>query len=107
MELNGPGFHVAVDVVEQAANGIKQSVQDQGNFELRGLCGEADMYGHTALRDALMDFCVRTSDVIDELVDEGEEIGDALSAVASTYREVDASAVGALTEDPALDVADG
>lgn len=35
--VDGPGFHVDVEAVDEAARGITQSVQDQDNFELRGL----------------------------------------------------------------------
>ena len=65
--VDGPGFHVDVDKVDEAANGIHQSVQDQDNFELRGLCGNTELYGHTPLHDALMDFSVRWSDGLDVL----------------------------------------
>lgn len=60
--VDGPGFHVDVEAVDEAARGITQSVQDQDNFELRGLCGDADLYGHAGVHDALMDFAVRWSD---------------------------------------------
>ncbi|MFC4004998.1 hypothetical protein ACFS2C_27700 [Prauserella oleivorans] len=57
--MDGPGFHVDVDRLEEAGGAIKKAVAEQDNVELRGLVGEADVYGHTPLRDALMDVCVR------------------------------------------------
>lgn len=107
MTLNGQGFHVEVDVLDTAATGIKQSVQDQDNFELRGLCGETDQYGHAPLRDAFMDFCTRWSEGLDSLTDEGEAIGETLSKVADAYRTVDENAAQSLPADPGLEAADG
>ena len=42
MALDGPGIHVDVGAVEQAATGITQSVADQDSFELADLCGEPE-----------------------------------------------------------------
>lgn len=103
--MDGPGFHVDVDRLEEAGRAIKRSVTEQDNFELRGLAGEADMYGHTPLRDALMDFCVRWSDRIDDLVDDADDMAAALQSSAYAYQEADRA--GKLSEDPAIGTADG
>lgn len=99
MALDGPGFHVDVGVVGEAATGITQSVQDQDNFALRGLCGEVDLYGHAELHGALREFCSRWSDGLDVLTDDAAAIGETLSKVVQTYRQVDAAA-GSLGADP-------
>jgi hypothetical protein len=53
--VDGPGFRVDVDKVDEAARGIHDSVKDQATFALRGLCGDSELYEHAPLRDALMD----------------------------------------------------
>ncbi len=105
--MDGPGYHVDVDALDQAGTAIQKAVDAQDNFELRGLTGEPDMYGDEPLRNALMDVCVRWSDRIDALVDDADEIGQALKAAAQAYREADRQAKGALPDDPAVGVADG
>lgn len=52
MVLDGPGFHIDADKVDEAARGIQDSVHDQDNFELRGLCGDLELYGHAGVHDA-------------------------------------------------------
>lgn len=68
-------------------------MQDQDNFALRGLCGDAALYGHAPLHDALMDFCVRWSDGLDVLTDDAGQIGDALTRVSNAYRAVNGQPV--------------
>jgi hypothetical protein len=102
MALDGPGFHVDVDSVDEAAMGITQSVQDQENFQLRGLCGDARLYGHAGLHDALTEFCVRWSDGLDTLTEDAAAIGDTLSRAAQVYRAVDETAAGSLRSDPGV-----
>jgi len=99
--VDGPGFHVDVDKVEQAASGITKSVDDQSNFELRGLCGDSPLYGHGGVHDALMTFCVRWSDGLDTLTEDAGAIGDVLTKAAAAYRAVDQAGAQALTGDPA------
>ncbi|NIJ09830.1 hypothetical protein FHU38_000174 [Saccharomonospora amisosensis] len=43
--MDGPGYHVDVDALEQAGTAIQKAVEEQDNFELRGLTGEPEMYG--------------------------------------------------------------
>ncbi|WAL67708.1 hypothetical protein ORV05_08000 [Amycolatopsis cynarae] len=105
--MDGPGFHVDVDKVDEAARGIHDSVQDQDNFELRGLCGDAGLYGHAQLHDALMDYCVSWSDGLDVLTEDAGTIGDALSRVAAAYRAVDEAAARSLPEDPGVKAVEG
>ncbi|MEV6872556.1 hypothetical protein [Amycolatopsis sp. NPDC051128] len=98
--MDGPGFHVDVGKVEEAANGIKRSVTDQSSFELRDLCGDTGLYGHDRIHNALMNFCVRWSDGLDTLTDDAEAIGDVLAKAAAAYRTADSVAAGSLTTDP-------
>jgi len=93
---------VDVDAIDNAAVGITQSVQDQESFELRGLCGDTELYGHVALHDALMDYCLRWSDGLDVLTEDASAIGQALSQVAQAYRTVDESAARSMTSDPGV-----
>ncbi|WP_245783198.1 hypothetical protein [Amycolatopsis sacchari] len=101
MALDGPGFHVDIDAVDQAARGITGSVQDQDNFELRGLCGEPELYGHEALHDALMDFCVKWSDGLDVLTDDAGAIGETLTKAVRAYQAIDEATARTLAGDPA------
>jgi hypothetical protein len=103
--VEGQGWRVDVEVVESAAQGISRSVRDQDNFELRGLCGDAELYGHDAVHGALMNFSVRWSDGMDALADDAQEISDALVRVAEAYRAVDEAAARGIL-DPAADVVD-
>jgi hypothetical protein len=105
--VDGPGFHVDVDRVDEAATGIKQSVDDQDNFELRGLCGDSELYGHAGVHDALMDFCVRWSDGLDTLTEDAGAIGDALARATNAYRGIDQGAIKTLTSDPGEQAVDG
>ncbi|KAA9157945.1 hypothetical protein FPZ12_023975 [Amycolatopsis acidicola] len=98
--MDGPGFHVDLDKVDEAATGIKESVDDQDSFELRGLCGDRDVYGHSGAHDSLMDFCVRWSDGLDNLTDDAGAIAEALSRATQAYRAVDGVTVRSLTTDP-------
>jgi hypothetical protein len=104
--LDGPGFHVELDALEAAATGIKRSVDDQNNFELLGLCGEPDQYGHADVHAALAAFCARWSEGLDTLAEDAGVIGDSLTHVAEAYRSVDADAVRTLTADPGSDAVD-
>ncbi|MFD9889742.1 WXG100 family type VII secretion target [Amycolatopsis sp. NPDC059027] len=105
--MDGPGFHVDVEKVEEAASGIRRSVTDQENFELRGLCGDTQLYGHGGIHDALMNFCVRWSDGLDTLTDDAGAIGDVLARAAQAYRTVDQSAADSLKTDPGEGAVDG
>lgn len=107
MVLDEPGFHVDVDKVDEAARGIHDSVQDQDNFALRGLCGDAELYGHSGVHHALMDLCVRGSDGLDTLTEDAGTIGDALSKVSQAYRAVDEATADSLPNDPGLGAVNG
>ena len=104
--MDGPGFHIDVDKVDEAASGIRQSVADQDNFALRGLCGDAELYGHGGIHDALMNLCVRWSDGLDTLTDDAGAIGDVLDRAAKAYRAADGAASGPFKADPGVGAVD-
>jgi hypothetical protein len=105
--MDGPGFHVDVDKVDEAATGIQQSVDDQHGFELRGLCGDSDLYGHAAVHDALMDCCVRWSDGLDTLTNDAGAIADALARATRAYRAIDDATARTPGTDPGAGAVDG
>ncbi|WP_116201538.1 hypothetical protein [Amycolatopsis circi] len=105
--MDGPGFHVDVDKLEEAATGIRESVDGQRNFELRGLCGDTDLYGHAGVHDALMDLCVRWSDGLDTLTDDAGAIADTLARAAVAYRLGDGAAARTFTADPGEEAVTG
>ncbi|MCR6484079.1 hypothetical protein M8542_14755 [Amycolatopsis sp. OK19-0408] len=100
MSVDGPGFHVDVDVLDNAAEGIAQSVHDQETFELRGLCGDAGLYGHAGVHSALADYCARWSAGLDTLVEDAGMIGDCLKRTSDAYRGIDEASARRLPADP-------
>jgi hypothetical protein len=105
--VDGPGFHVDVDKVTEAGNGISRSVTDQQGFQLRGLCGDAELYGHQGVHDGLMDFCARWSDGLDILTDDADKIGATLTRAANAYRGIDAASARTLRTDPGQQAVEG
>jgi hypothetical protein len=101
--VDGPGFHVDIDVMDSAAKSMGEIVHDQDSFELRGLCGESSLYGHDGVHDALADLCGRWSVGLDALSDRARELGHLLSTAANAYRDVEHSNTAVLTADPGLD----
>ncbi|GAA4536458.1 hypothetical protein [Amycolatopsis samaneae] len=101
--MDGPGFHVEIEVLESASKSMGQVAADQDGFALRGLCGEPPMYGHNGVHDALAEFCGRWSVGLDALSDRARSMGDLLGKAAKAYREVEHNAAGSLTKDPGLD----
>lgn len=95
-------FYIDADNVDQAATGIRQSIESQEAFELRGLCGDTALYGRTPLRDALMDFSVRWSGGLDLLTEDADQISDALSKSVKVYRAVDGVAADSVSHSVSL-----
>lgn len=104
--VDGPGFHVDVDKVAEAGSGISRAVKDQDNFQLRGLCGDSDLYGHDGVHGALMDFCVRWSEGLDVLTDDAGAIGEALTNAANAYRGIDDATARTMGVDPGQEAVD-
>ncbi|NMO52073.1 hypothetical protein HH310_12800 [Actinoplanes sp. TBRC 11911] len=104
--MDGPGFHVEVDVLEAAATGIAQSVADQRESALDELDREEATYGHAGVHQEMENLCRRWGDGLDILVKDADAIAEILTAAATAYREADASAAGRLTSDPAERVVD-
>lgn len=105
--MDGPGFHVDVAKVTEAANGIAASIGDQHQFELRKLPGHADQYGDGDLHDALAEYCNRWNDGLDILTNDAKAISDSLLRVAQAYQASDQGAATQLTSDPATGAVDG
>jgi hypothetical protein len=105
--MDGAQFHVDVPKLEEAANGIAESVADQHDFPLKRLPGPGEMYGDAGLHDALTDYCDRWSEGIDILTEDARAISDALGRVARAYRATDEAAARRMATDPAAGVVDG
>jgi hypothetical protein len=103
--MDGPGFHVEINVLESAAAGIRQSVADQGSA-LEDLDGGSATYGHDGVHGAMETFCDRWNEGLDILIKDADAIGDILGKVAQAYRDADAAAAGRLTTDPGVQVVD-
>lgn len=104
--MDGPGFHVEIDVLEAASRSMDEIVADQDNAELRDLCGGQAVYGHEWVHAEFAEFCAAWSVGLDALCDRARNMGYELGEAARTYREVDDEAARQLTEDPAADVVD-
>lgn len=101
--MDGPGFHVDVGVLEAASKNMQDLWRSQDDFELRGLCGEPELYGHGGVHDALADFCGQWSIGLDALCDRANDLGDMLGKAAQAYRAVEHSNTAALKVDPGTD----
>lgn len=100
--VDGPGFHVDVEVLETAARAMGEIASDQNASELAELCdGDAQAIGSDVMCEALVSFCETMSQSIDYLVDKAEDTGEGLREAAQTYREVDRAAMQQLGGDPA------
>ena len=97
--MDGPGFHVDVDVLASAS----KSMDDVVRFELRELCGEPGLYGHNGVHDALAELCGRWSVGLDALADRASDLGDLLGKAAEAYRAAEESNTSALKSDPGWD----
>ncbi|WP_370968543.1 hypothetical protein [Amycolatopsis sp. cg9] len=98
--MDGPGFHVDVDVLESASKNMSAVVHDQSSFELRGLCGESRLYGHNGVHEALAELCARWSVGLDALSDRAGDLGDLLGQAAAAYRAVEHDNTASLKSDP-------
>lgn len=101
--MDGPGFHVEIEVLESASKSMGEIVHDQDGFELRGLCGEPSLYGHGGIHDALAEFCGRWSVGLDALCDRARDMSGALGDAAKAYREAERTNNTALSQDPGVD----
>jgi hypothetical protein len=104
--MDGPGFHVEIEVLEAAGTGIAGSVADQERSPLADLDRGAQTYGHEGLHGAMKTFCNRWNEGLDILLDDAGAIGDILARAAHQYRTVDQVAAASLTGDPAERVVD-
>lgn len=98
--LDGPGFHVEIGKLDEAAHGIKSSIDAQDGFDIADLCGDASIYGHDGLHDALSELCDRWSDGLSVLTDDADAIAETLTNASKAYRMVDAEAAKRMKTDP-------
>lgn len=85
--VSGQGYQVDVDVLDGAARSMRELAADQDQFELRGLCGEPEVYGHQGLHDGLADACDKLSNTLDNLASTVEDLAGGLEKSAALYRE--------------------
>jgi hypothetical protein len=104
--MDGPGFHVDIPVLDEAARGLVESVDDQSLSRLADVPGGSGPYGDGELHVALTDFCDRWSDGLNILVEDARAIGDGLRRAADAYRAADGAAAARLSGDPAAAVVD-
>ena len=104
--MDGPGFHVDVDVLEVAAADIAQSVADQRAAPLADVDLAAGAYGHAGLHRSIQDFCERWNAGLDLLLEDAKTVSDVLARASRAYREADTGAAGRLSADPAERVVD-
>lgn len=100
--MDGAGFHVELDVLEEAARRMHEVVTDQDGRELRDMCGGADQYGHGRVHAELAEFCNAWSVGVDALCDRARTMGAELREVAQAYREIDQEAARTLNQDPGI-----
>ena len=98
--MDGPGFHVEPDVLDDAARGMAETVADQDVAGLEALAGPPERYGHEAVHAAMTVFCAAWTVGVDALCDRARRNGTSLREVALAYRDADAHAAVALAGDP-------
>ncbi|AGL14301.1 hypothetical protein [Actinoplanes sp. N902-109] len=102
--MDGPGFHVDIEALERAGDGIAQSIADQKKAGLKDVCADADSYGDEALHSALRRFCDRWNDGMDLLIDDAQKISDILARAGRAYRAVENATASRLRDDPGAQV---
>jgi hypothetical protein len=101
--MDGAGFHVELDVLEEAARRMQDIVADQDGRELREVCGGAQQYGHEGVHAELAEFCNAWSVGVDAVCDRARTMGAELREVAQAYREIDQEAARTLNHDPGVE----
>lgn len=89
MAFDGPGFHVEVGTIEDAAKAMGEITRKQDDFSLEDLCGRYEQYGHDEFCDALDNFCGKFNGSVDMLVDKSGDMREGLQAVAKAYRSAE------------------
>jgi hypothetical protein len=104
--VDGPGFHVEPEVLDEAARGMASVVAEQDAAGLEGLAGPPQSYGHDAVHAATAAFCAAWTVGVDALCDRARRSGTSLREVAQSYRDADANAARSLTGDLGTPVVD-
>ncbi|RJQ77654.1 hypothetical protein D5S17_14620 [Pseudonocardiaceae bacterium YIM PH 21723] len=105
MSLDGPGYHVEIPVLEDAAKAMDEIARKQDDFELEDLPGPAHMYGHEGVQEAFIDFCDSFDTSVELLCDKVDDMRDSLVSVAKVYREAEHSSTRGFS-DPAVQIAE-
>ncbi|MEU4693898.1 hypothetical protein [Actinoplanes sp. NPDC023714] len=105
--MDGPGFHVDIESLEQAGDGIARSVDDQEKHRLKEVCAGPEAYGDVSIHRAMQHFCDRWNDGLDLLVEDAKKVSDVLGRAAAAYRAVDNANAASLRGDPGTQVTDG
>lgn len=105
--MDGPGFHVDIESLEQASGGIARSVNDQEKHRLKDVYGGPDAYGDVSVQRAVKHFCDRWSNGLDLLVEDAKKVSDILGRAATAYRAVDNANAASLHGDPGTQVTGG
>lgn len=104
------GFKVDLDVLDDAANAVSQTMRDMESCQVSDICGPPEEYGHDELRAAFDHFCARWQQGVEILLEDGESISEALRRAAQSYREIDRDTedtLRGLGTDPAAGTVDG
>ncbi|WP_436524235.1 WXG100 family type VII secretion target [Actinoplanes sp. HUAS TT8] len=102
--MDGPGFHVDIESLEQASGGIARSVNDQEKRQLKDVYAGPEAYGDVSVHRAVKHFCDRWNDGLDLLVEDAKEVSDILGRAATAYRAVDNANAASLRGDPGTQV---
>ncbi|MFI5931683.1 hypothetical protein [Actinoplanes sp. NPDC051494] len=105
--MDGPGFHVDIDALDKASNGIAHTIDDQSKSQLADVCAARGAYGDDTVHAAMTDFCDRWNVGFDLLVEDARTVSDILGKAARAYRAVDGAAATRLTGDPGVAALDG
>ncbi|GIF09715.1 hypothetical protein [Actinoplanes siamensis] len=105
--MDGPGFHVDIESLEQASSGIARSVNDQEKHRLKDVYAGPDAYGDVSVHRAMKHFCDRWNDGLDLLVEDAKKVSDILGRAATAYRAVDNTNAASLRGDPGAQVISG
>jgi hypothetical protein len=97
---------VDVPVLNEAAAGLIDSINDQEGSRLADAPGGPDLYGDGDLHAAITEFCDRWSFGLDVLTDDARAIADSLRRAAGAYLAADTAAATRVAGDPGVAAVD-
>jgi hypothetical protein len=87
------GFLVDLDALQQAADGVTDTLTDVQNKNVGDIGQDAAAFGHDRLAETIGDFCTRWQLGVQHLSTDAQEISSRLSDCVLAYRQLD-QAVG-------------